>query len=145
MANLINSVNLLKLAMSVIPPRDVQYIAYKSNIINAQGEVICTYETPITLKAVVIEEDMNVYQEHGLSPQRMHKTVYVNHKVNDTSNQNASDIFFFDGEYWRVISTRDWTIYNGWSSCIVTKIKETPFIPEPQPEEQETSEVNNDK
>ena len=126
MANLLNSTNLLKLAMSVIPPRDVVYYAYKSSEINAQGEVICTYEAPITLKAVVIEENMNVYQEHGLSPQKMHRTVYVNHKVNDTSNQKAADKFYFDGEYWRVISTLDWSIYNGWSSCIVSKIMETP-------------------
>ena len=96
MANLLNSTNLLKLAMSVIPPRDVQYFAYKSSEINAHGELICTYESPITLKAVVIEENMNVYQEHGLSPQKMHRTIYVNHKVNDTSNQKAADKFYFD-------------------------------------------------
>ena len=135
MANLLNSTNLLKLAMSVIPPRDVVYYAYKSSEINAQGEVICTYESPITLKAVVIEENMNVYQEHGLSPQRMHRTVYVNHKVNDTANQKTADKFYFDNEYWRVISTLDWTVYNGWSSCIVSKIMETP---------PEDTEVNND-
>ena len=135
MANLLNSTHLLKLAMSVIPPRDVQYFAYKSSTINAQGELICTYESPITLKAVVIEENMNVYQEHGLSPQKMHRTIYVNHKVNDTSNQKAADKFYFDNEYWRVISTLDWSIYNGWSSCIVSKITETP---------PENAEVNND-
>lgn len=120
--------------MSVIPPRDVLYYAYKSSIVNAYGELICTYESPITLKAVVIEENMNVYQEHGLSPQRMHRTVYVNHKINDTSNQKAADKFYFDNEYWRVISTLDWSIYNGWSSCIVSKIMETP---------PENTEVNN--
>lgn len=138
MANLLNSTNLLKLAMSVIPPRNVQFYAYKSSIINDYGELQCTYESPITLKAVVIEENMNVYQEHGLSPQRLHRTVYVNHKVQDTSNQKAADMFFFDGEYWRVISTTDWTQYNGWSSCIVSKVQETEYIP-PQPPQ----EVNN--
>ena len=130
MSSILNSANLLKLAMSVIPPRDIQYIAYKASEINAQGELICTYESPINLKAVVIEEDMSVYQEHGLSPQRLHKTVYVNKKINDTSTQKASDMFYFDNEYWRVISTCDWTIYNGWSSCIVSKVKETPYVPE---------------
>ena len=141
MANILNSANLLKLAMSVIPPRAIQYYAYKSSSVNAQGELICTYESPITLKAVVIEENMNVYQEHGLSPQKMHKTIYVNHRIQDTANQNAADMFYFDNEYWRVISTVDWTIYNGWSSCIVSKVQETPYVP-PLEEEQE-SEVTN--
>ncbi|MBO5810418.1 MAG: hypothetical protein J6R32_06280 [Bacteroidales bacterium] len=140
MANILNSANLLKLAMSVIPPRSIQYYAYKNSTVNAYGELICTYELPITLKAVVIEENMNVYQEHGLSPQKMHKTIYVNHRIQDTANQNAADMFYFDNEYWRVISTVDWTIYNGWSSCIVSKVKETPFVPE-----QEITEEKNDE
>lgn len=142
MANLLNSVNLLKLAMSVIPPRDVQFIAYKSSTINAYGEVVCTYESPITLKAVVIEDNNSVYEQFGLSPQKQHRTVYVNIQVKATADQTATDMFFFDGHYWRVITTTDWSVYNGWSSCIVSQLQQEEVPPINETPEQPTEEEN---
>ena len=124
MANILNSTNLLKLAMSVIPPREVQYYSYIASVINGAGEAVSAYNLPVKLLAVVIEEEMAVYEKLGLSPQKLHKTLYINHKVNGTSKQSASDVFFFDNSFWRVIATNDWTIYNGWASCVVTHIQD---------------------
>ena len=124
MASLLNATNLLNLAMSVIPPQIIQYIKFKSSTVNDYGELVCVYENPENVKAVIIEDSMSVYEQFGLSLQKDNRTIYVNKLIKATHNQKASDRFFFDGSYWNVIATTDWHGYNGWSSCVVSRVVE---------------------
>lgn len=117
---IINSVNLLKLAMGVIPPRTILYLEFDSMTVNEAGEFVPSYKDPEEVKAIIQSETEAVYPEHGISKQKLHKTIYVNKQIKATNNQRASDLFYFDNEYWRVTSVTDWSQYNGWSLCTVS-------------------------
>lgn len=131
MTTLLNSTNLLNLALTVIPPREIQWLKFDSWQTNAAGYDIPVYSSPITIQAMVQAMPNSMYEEHGLDKTKNYIVIHTSEHIQDTAGQKIADRFLIDGKFYNVTSTTDWYVYNGWVSVIACEDKTE--IPEPTP------------
>lgn len=129
-SSLINATNILKLAMSVIPPRDIEWLQFDKITTNEFGLDVPTYKAPQIIKASVQAVPNSMYQELGIDFTKNLLSVHANADIQDTSTQKVADRLLIDGKYYNVVQKVDWFHFNGWVDVIVS--------------EEKTMEANND-
>lgn len=142
-SSLLRATNLLKLAMSVIPPRDIQWLQFDDIITNEFGLDVPVFRSPITIKASVQAVSNSMYRELGLDFTKNLLSVHANADLQDTANQKIADRLLIDGKYFNIIQKNDWYEFNGWSDVIVAEDKTEQANPIPEEESEAADDVEN--
>lgn len=114
--------NLLRRALRVVKPSDVEYKAFTGRAPNAAGIQVSTYATAIKIKGSVQPVPRTMYQALGLDFSREYFNLYSTQLLEGVTRDRAGDQFTFAGELFEVLSATNWKAIDGWNGVLAIKV-----------------------
>lgn len=122
---MITGLNLLKVAMNMIPHTSIYYRRYEGASVNKYGVTVQTYTEPKTVNASVQpgivssfggkNVELKDYKELGLDWSRRHITVWMPDVGLETNtDKDGSDVIEYLGRTFIVLHVENWLEYDGW-------------------------------
>lgn len=116
--------NLLNIAHRVIPYTSVTYRKFIGNTDNGRGDEIPLYADPVEYPRCSVQPVSNdVFHKRGLDLQKNYRTVFIPGLVKALDDQLSPDRLLFYDKTWTVVTTDEWTQYDGWCGLIVVEDK----------------------
>ncbi len=119
--------DLLADALMSIDSVTVEYFTFADRTLNAVGQYVLSYNTPIDVEASVQALPKKSYTQLGLDLKRQYVTAYLSYDVADLDRDVSGDRFVMpDGRRYQVESKTDWFMMDGWVACICVRIEFPP-------------------
>src|SRR4051812_24231810 len=115
---MIPGANILNAALSVIAKQSMQYVAYTSRTVAANGDYVPAYAAPVSVLGQIQPVQRRLYEQMGLDFQKNYFNVYIPQNVVDVTRNAASDKFIYNGMTLTVESNQAWFQMDGWTQCL---------------------------
>lgn len=114
--------NLLALALTVIPPQTVRYYAYTGKTTGPSGRVEPTYAPGVDRTGSFQPVSRSKMTQAGLDMDKSYSTFYGPGTYRTAARNGAPDQFGFNGRRWSAVDVVDWASYNGWAGVLCVDI-----------------------
>ena len=118
----IPGMNLLNMALTVIQRQTVQYYQYSGRSLNAVGQDVTTYLSPVDIVGSWQPVPRNLYMVYGLDLQKDYYTFYTSNNVLDVTRDVSGDQVAFKGRRYQVESENDWYQLDGWTGVLCVNL-----------------------
>ena len=110
--------NLLNMALTIIAKQTLSYYQFVSRGLNAVGQDITVYASPINLVGSWQPVPRNLYEVYGLDLQKDYFTFYSSNNILDIQRDISGDQVVFMGKRYQVESSNDWYQLDGWKGML---------------------------
>lgn len=110
--------NLLNMALTVIQQQTIQYYQYSTRSLNAVGQDITVYLSPVSIVGSWQPVPKNLYQVYGLDLQKEYFTFYTSNDVLDVNRDVSGDQVVFNNRRYQCQSDVEWFALDGWKSIL---------------------------
>lgn len=115
--------NLLGLALSIIPPVTVGWVPAVGRELNAIGQWVTTYaDDPTTLSGSFQPLEKAKYEALGLDMNKHYFVFYVSAEVKGVERDRSGDILIHNQTRYQVEDVVDWYFYDGWLGLVCVDI-----------------------
>ena len=114
----IPGINLLNMALTIIAKQNLAYYHFVSRGLNAVGQDITVYASPINLVGSWQPVPRNLYEVYGLDLQKDYFTFYSSNNILDIQRDISGDQVVFMGKRYQVESSNDWYQLDGWKGML---------------------------
>lgn len=114
--------NLLRRALRIIKPVEVEYKTFTSRATNAAGLQVSSYAKAIKVKGSVQPVPRDMYEALGLEFSREYVNFYSTQLAQGVTRDRAGDQFTFAGELFEVLSATNWKSIDGWNGVLAIKV-----------------------
>lgn len=114
----IPGINLLNMALTIIAKQTLAYYQFVSRGLNAVGQDITVYASPINLVGSWQPVPRNLYEVYGLDLQKDYFTFYSSNNILDIQRDISGDQVVFMGKRYQVESSNDWYQLDGWKGML---------------------------
>lgn len=114
--------NLLGLALSVIAPQTVLYLAYEGKTTNAAGKEVVTYAEPTGIYGSFQPINRDRYEANGLDFDKSYATFYATGSYKPPFRNGAADRFAYAGRLWEAVGKVDWFAQDGWDAVMLVDV-----------------------
>lgn len=115
--------NLLKQALTVIVAQVVTYYRALPRTVNAVGQYVTTYDTPVDVRGSFQAIPRNMYQAYGLDFQKSYYTFYTLNDIIDLQRDVSNDQIVFNSLRYQCESNNDWFAVDQWKGVLCCLIK----------------------
>lgn len=110
--------NLLNMCLTVIQQQTIQYYQDTGRTLNAIGQDVTTYASPINLVGSWQPVPRKLYIVYGLDLQKDYFTFYTSNNLLDITRDVSGDQVAFKGRRYQVESDNDWYQLDGWKGVL---------------------------
>jgi hypothetical protein len=110
--------NLLNMALQIIARQTIAYYQYASRTLNAVGQDVTTYASPVNITGSWQPVPRKLYIEYGLDLQKDYFTFYTSNNLLDITRDVSGDQIAFRGRRYQVESDNDWFQLDGWKGVL---------------------------
>lgn len=114
--------NLLNAALRTIAQQSVSYERYLTRVTNEVGQLVSTYDTPVTLKGSFQAVSRDLYEEYGLDLSKYYARFFVSKNALPVERNSSGDQVTYDNKLFKVESETDWYAVDGWVELLLVKI-----------------------
>lgn len=114
--------NLLNLALSVIAKQTLTYYQATGRTLNAVGQEITTYASPVTVMGSFQPVPRILYEKYGLDFQKSYFTFYASVNLIDIQRDVSADQIAFGSQRYQCLSSNDWFAVDGWKGILCVLI-----------------------
>lgn len=114
--------NILKQALSIIASQTISYYKATGRSLNAIGQYITTYASPVSILGSFQPVPRTLYQVYGLDFQKSYFTFYTSTNLIDVQRDVSPDKIVFNSQTYQCISNNDWFAIDGWVGMLCVLI-----------------------
>ena len=114
--------NLLNIAMSVIPTQSIEWRKFISTAEDDRGRSCAHYAEPVTMQASVQPVTARDYQAYGLDLNRKYFTIWASAGMESVARNASPDRFSYAGMELEAVDNTDWLAHNGWRSILCVRL-----------------------
>lgn len=114
--------NLLALALTVIPPQTVRYYAFTGKSTSPSGRAVPEYAPGVDRQGSFQPVSRSRMEREGLDMDRSYAVFYGPGTYRTAARNSGPDQFGFDGRRWEAQDVADWATYDGWSGVLCVDV-----------------------
>jgi len=118
--------NLLKRALRTIANQQVEWYRASFRTLNAVGQDVPVYASPITVKCSFQPVPWKLYQLLGLDLQKEYYRLYVPSNVIDIARNVSADMIGFQNNMYLCESATEWFGMDGWVEMLLVYVSLPP-------------------
>ncbi len=113
--------NLLKTALKVIASTPIVYYQALGRTLNAVGQDVTTYNSPLTLLGSWQAVPRSLYEQYGLDLQKTYFNFFVSKELVDIERDVSNDLLVYQNNVYQCQSATEWFGIDGWIQMISCK------------------------
>jgi hypothetical protein len=114
--------NLLNMSLTIIAKQALTYYRFSGRQLNAIGQDITVYNSPITVYGSWQPVPRILYEQYGLDFQKDYFVFYTSNNVIDVGRDVSGDQLAFNGQRYQCESNTAWFRLDGWKGVLCVHV-----------------------
>lgn len=114
--------NVLAAAQTVIRTQTIELRRFSGRTANAAGNLVSTYDDPVTIECSVQPVNRRLYEKMGLDFSKTYISILATAEIEDVGRDRSGDQIVIDGQLYESVGDTEWQRSAGWNRIVAVRV-----------------------